>query len=69
MMKNEIVRLRSAGKTEQVRLIDIDGCGRLIVERADGTRGSYTAGEIRPVTDGDGRKIIKTEKAGNAGKL
>ena len=65
MMKNEIVRLRSAGKTEQVRLIDIDGCGRLIVERADGTRGSYTAGEIRPVKDGDGREIVKTEKAGD----
>lgn len=49
MMKNEIVLLRSAGKTKKVRLIDIDEEGSLVVALPDGTTQRCTNGEIRPV--------------------
>ena len=53
LMKNEIVLLHSAGRTEKVRLIDIDEKGRLIARHGDGTIHLYTAGEIRPVQTGE----------------
>lgn len=46
MMKNETVLIRSGDRTEEVRLIDVDGDGCLVVEHADGSKSSYAAGEI-----------------------